>query len=86
MNHIAHQSTLTGVFIKETDGRFTAFFSEIPEANAQGEDFEEAERNLIEILPDVLEFKNELNEEYKIINGIPNELITRKSYNFQLSA
>ncbi len=80
------KSHLTGVFVKEHDGRFTAFFSEIPEATAQGDTMEEAEVNLFNILPDVLEFKNDITNEEKIINGMSEESIQRKSYNFQLGS
>lgn len=79
------KSHITGVFVKESDGRFTAFFSEIPEATSQGDTMEEAEQNLFNILPDVLEFKNDINNEEKIINGHSEGSVMRKSYNFELS-
>lgn len=78
------KSHITGIYIKEKDGRFTAFFSEIPEATAQGDSMEDAEKALFSILPDVLEFKNELHKEDGILNTA-NSSITRKSYNFELS-
>lgn len=79
------KSQITGIFLKEKDGRFTAFFSEIPEATAQGDTVEEAERNLFGILPDVLELKNEIANEEKAISGISQDSIIRKSYNFEVS-
>lgn len=79
------KSHITGVFLKEKDGRFTAFFSEIPEATAQGDTVEEAEQNLFEILPEVLELKNEIANEEKVISGLSQDSIIRKSYNFELS-
>lgn len=79
------KSHLTGIFIKEKDGRFTAFFSEIPEATSQGASMEEAEKSLFNILPEILELKNEIQKEEGLLNMANNADITRKSYNLQLS-
>lgn len=75
--------TLTGIFIHDNiDGRYTGFFSELPEAVSQGETLEEAETNLFNILPSVMEVMNKANQEQAAINGDSVKMIT-KSYKFQ---
>lgn len=73
--------SITGVFLKSADGGFMAYLSEIPEVATEGETVEEAEKNLIKILPDVLEVKNEIIEEQRVIHGHAG--ITKK-FEFQL--
>jgi predicted RNase H-like HicB family nuclease len=72
---------LTGVFIKDDDNNFTGFFSEFPEAVSQGDSFEEAEKKLFEVLPDILELKKKMSEEDIPEGEIKN--VFKKAYSFQ---
>lgn len=74
--------SITGVFLESADGGFMAYLSEIPEVATEGDSIEEAERNLFHMLPDVLEVKNEIIEEQRIIHG-QSAGITKK-FEFQL--
>lgn len=75
--------TLTAMFIQDQeDGRFGAFFLEIPGATAQGETQQEAEDNLFRILPMLLKVKNKANKEDTLIEGLAQSTTTR-SYNFE---
>jgi len=54
---------LTGIFIKDHNDNFTGFFSQFPEAVSQGESFEEAEKRLFDVLPDILDLKEKIADE-----------------------
>lgn len=74
---------LTGVFIKDNQVGYTGFFSQFPEAVSQGETIAEAENNLFNVLPDVLELKKKMAEE-----DYPDDAskqVFRKSYSYQLA-
>ena len=74
---------LTGIFLHDKkDGRYTAFFSEVPEAVSQGETIEEAEKNLFDVLPMVMEVKNKSNQEDAMIDGVGVE-VSQRTYKFQ---
>jgi predicted RNase H-like HicB family nuclease len=76
---------LTGIFIKEpSDGRFTAFISEVPAAVSQGKTQQEAEENLLEILPMALEAISDSFKEKSLINGV-DPYLTTKEYQFQIA-
>jgi len=72
---------LTGVFIKDHNDNYTGFFSEFPEAVSQGENIEEAERRLFEVLPDVMELKKKMSEE-DLPQSEPKNVF-RKAYSFE---
>jgi predicted RNase H-like HicB family nuclease len=81
-NKTKNDFVLTGIFIQDKiDGRYTAFFSELPEAVSQGESIEEAEENLFNILPSVMEVMNKANQEEALINGDEAKM-TKRSYKF----
>jgi len=72
--------TLTGVYVNDKENEvFTGFFSEFPEAVSQGATFEEAEEALFDVLPMVLETKDEINREESILKE---KDTFRKSYTF----
>jgi predicted RNase H-like HicB family nuclease len=73
--------SITGVFLESADGGFMAYLSEIPEVATEGDTIEEAEQNLFNILPDVLEVRNEIIAEQRVIHGQTG--ITKK-FEFQL--
>jgi predicted RNase H-like HicB family nuclease len=55
--------SLTAVFVEDpTEGGFTGFFKEFPNAIAEGETQEEAQNNLFKTLSFMLQFNREENE------------------------
>ena len=72
---------LTGIFVKDSENNFTGFFSELPEAVSQGETLEEAEKKLLDILPDILELKKRMVEED--INENQSINVFKKTFSFE---
>lgn len=72
---------LTGIFIKDHNNTFTGFFSEFPEAVSQGRTIEEAEKNLWDVLPDILELKKKMAEEDLPDNSQEN--VYKKAYSYE---
>lgn len=48
---------LHGVIIESQQGGFTGYFSEFPEAIAEGENEEEVQKNLFEALKEVISYR-----------------------------
>lgn len=76
--------SLTGIFIEDPqDKGYTAFFSEVPEAVAEGDNLDETMANLLNILPDVFVTKMQLSNEQKEAQGLISGVVT-KSFDFEL--
>ena len=65
----------TAVYVKSTAG-YAAFVAELPGANSQGKDLEEARKNLIEAAEMILKENRVTSEEYLIGKNVIRETIT----------
>ena len=52
---------LHGVLIESQEGGFTGYFSEFPEAIAEGETEEEVRKNMFDALIEILSYKKEMS-------------------------
>jgi predicted RNase H-like HicB family nuclease len=73
---------LTGVFIKNKKGGFTAYIAEIPGTVAQGETMEKATDNLFEALNSMVKYNKE--EDEKEMTGLIKAKIKKKMFRFKL--
>ena len=81
-NDLKPKLSLTGILVEEEGSGFTAFFAEFPEAVAEGDTEEEAQKNLFEALSNILEIKKGEGLGEQLLGG---HRFIEKSFNLQVS-